>query len=73
MSTPTPVFDQALESCHALIIGLGPRRWVIVRRDGPQPIQALSPPRKRLRDLQVGDEILCNGQREIVRSLAVYA
>jgi hypothetical protein len=46
---------------------------VIVRRDGPQPIRSVNPQRKRLRDLQVGDEVLYHGEQQTVRSVAVYA
>jgi hypothetical protein len=73
MDAPSTTHNSALETCDALIIGLGVRRWVIVRREGEQPIRALDPARQRVRDLQVGDEVVYKDTIEIVRSIAVYA
>jgi hypothetical protein len=60
------------EVCQALMLGLGPRRYVIVRRDAAIPLRSLFPLRRRIRDLQVGDEVLYKGQRVVVRSVEIY-
>lgn len=69
-ASPTP--ESPLETCSAVIIGLGLRRFVIVRRDEPSQMQHVSPPRTRIRDLQPGDEVLYKGRRHIVRRLEIY-
>ena len=55
----TPAADDSpWELCRALMLGLGSRRYVIVRRDAEIPLRSLFPLRQRIRDLQAGDEVL---------------
>ncbi len=61
-----------LDFCQAMMLGLGLRRYVIVRRDAPIPLRSLFPLRQRVRDLQPGDEVLYKGQRVVVRSVEIY-
>lgn len=69
MSTET---QDLLETCEAVMIGLGTRRFTIVRRDEPPRIYSIHPRRDRIRDLRPGDEVLYDGQRHVIRSLQVY-
>jgi hypothetical protein len=62
----------ALESCNAVMIGLGMRRFAIVRRGEPTHLRHVAGQRQRVRNLRPGDEVIYKGQRQIVRSLQVY-
>ena len=61
-----------LESCTAVIIGLGLRRFVVVRREGPPLMQQTARSHKRIRDLTPGDEVIYKGRREVVRFIEAY-
>ena len=71
MSFSSQTNPDSLEVCRAVMLGLGPR-YLIVRSDGPIPLRSLLPQRRRVRDLQPGDEVLYKGERVTVRSLEVY-
>ena len=64
--------ENLLETCEAVMIGLGTRRFTIVRRDEPPRIYLIHPKRDRIRDLRPGDEVFCDGERHVIRSLQVY-
>ena len=70
--TSPPLDRSSLESCQAVIVGLGLRRFVVVRREGPPVLRQVEPKRERVRDLQPGDEVPYKGRREVVRSLQVF-
>jgi hypothetical protein len=71
--TPTNLtVESPLELCQAMMLGLGSRRYVIVRRDGPIALRSLLPQRHRVRDLQPGDEVIYKGERVVVRSVEIY-
>jgi hypothetical protein len=72
MTTANPFAESPLEVCRALLLGLGPRRYVVVRRDCPIPLRSVRPVRNRVRDLQPGDEVVYKGQRVVVRSIEIY-
>jgi hypothetical protein len=64
--------ENLLETCEAVMIGLGTRRFTIIRRDEPTRIWAIHPRRDRIRDLRPGDEVLYDGEQHVIRSLQVY-
>lgn len=63
---------ETLENCDAVMVALGNRRYVIIRRDEPTELRSLDPRRSRIRDLQPGDQVVYKGQQTFVRSLQVY-
>lgn len=70
MNSPT---RSALETCQAVMIGLGTRRFVIVRSDDvPTGLRRIAPSPVRIRDLLPGDEVVYKGQRHVVRSIQPY-
>lgn len=55
------------------MIGLGARRFVIVRQgDEPTGLKRVAAKPERIRDLMPGDEVVYKGQRLVVRSVQVY-
>lgn len=71
-STPPMPPASRWDLCQAVMLGLGSRRFVIVRRDDPIPLRSGQPRRGRVRDLQPGDEVFYKGQRVLVRSVEIY-
>lgn len=63
---------ESLEDCRAVMLGLGARRYAVIRRDGPNLLRSLLPQRRRVRDLQPGDEVIYKGERVTVRSVEIY-
>jgi hypothetical protein len=63
--------ESPLESCRAIMLGLG-SRYVIVRRDDPIPLRSLQPRRQRVRDLQPGDVVIYKQAHCVVRSIEIY-
>jgi hypothetical protein len=68
----TTAATNPLELCQAVMLGLGPRRYLIVRRERPSLLHACGAASKRIRDLQPGDEVIYRGERVVVRSVEVY-
>ena len=62
----------ALEACNAVMIGLGPRWFVIIRRDDEPRLQRVVSTPARIRDLVPGDEVFYKGRRHVVRSVQPY-
>ena len=64
--------SKTLENCDALMIGLRSHRVLIVHRDGPIRVWSAERLCKPLRELQPGESVYYNGNREEVRRVCVY-
>jgi hypothetical protein len=72
MAGSPEALTNALETCNAVMLGLGARRFVIVRRGERSKLCHTDAPAKRVRDLRPGDEVIYKGQVHTERSLNVY-
>ena len=69
-SQTTPI--SRLENCDAVMIAIGPTRYLIVRREDAKRVTPLERICKRIRDLKPGDEIFYHGRRETVFGVCAY-
>ena len=65
-----------LENCHALQFYLEPKgqattRSIIVWRKGIKRVRPVEP-RKHLRDIRPGDEVICLDKKELVVGVEIY-
>jgi hypothetical protein len=61
-----------LETCQAVMVALGTRRFVIFRRGEPTGLRPTTAAPQRVRDLTPGDEVIYKGRRYVVRSVQSY-
>ena len=70
--SPTAVTFSRLENCDAVIVGLSPTRYAIIRRDEAARLVPVERICKRIRDLRPGDEVIYNGQRETIHRISAF-
>jgi len=61
-----------LETCPAVMVALGTRRFVIFRRGEPTGLRPTTAAPTRVRDLTTGDEVIYKGRQYVVRSVEIY-